>query len=98
MEGVEWDPVKARMNLRQHRVSFLEAVTVFSDPLGITIFDPEHSHEEDRYITIGASASGRILMVAHTDRAERIRIINARKLTRSERRAYEDEIQKRSGR
>ncbi|CBE68553.1 conserved protein of unknown function [Candidatus Methylomirabilis oxygeniifera] len=64
----EWDPSKARTNLRRHHVAFREAATVFRDSLAITIFDPHHSQEEDRYITIGASAGGRILMVAHTDR------------------------------
>jgi uncharacterized DUF497 family protein len=78
-------------------VSFVEAGTIFYDPLGITIFDPQHSDQEDRYITIGVSTAGRVLMVAHTDRDERIRIITARELTRRERKDYEDEIQKRNG-
>jgi uncharacterized protein len=93
----EWDPAKAAANLRKHRVSFVEASSVFLDLLGITIFDPEHSHEEDRYITVGVSAAGRVLMVAHTDRGDRIRIINARELTRRERRDYENEIKRRNG-
>jgi uncharacterized protein len=97
MVEFEWDPAKAVANVRKHRVSFDEAAGVFYDPLGITIFAPEHSHEEDRFITIGASAVGRILMVAHTDRGDRIRIINARELTRRERKEYEDEIQERNG-
>ena len=97
MVKFEWNPAKATTNLRKHRVSFVEASSVFYDPLGITIFDPEHSREEDRYITIGASAAGRVLMVAHTDREDRIRIINARELTRRERKDYEAEIQERSG-
>jgi uncharacterized protein len=97
MVKFEWDPAKATANFRQHRVSFVEAGSVFYDPLGITTFDPEHSHEEDRYITVGASSAGRILMVAHTDRKERIRIITARELTRRERKDYEDEIQRRNG-
>jgi uncharacterized protein len=91
----EWDPAKATANLRKHHVSFVEASGVFFDPLSITIYNPEHSREEDRYLTIGASASGRVLMVAHTDRGSRVRIINARELTRRERRDYEDEIQER---
>jgi hypothetical protein len=92
----EWDSAKARTNLRKHRVSFVEATSTFYDPLAITIFDPEHSRDEDRYITVGASSAGRLLMAAHTDRGGRIRIITARELTRREREAYEDEIQKRN--
>ena len=91
----EWDPAKAKMNLRKHGVAFREAATVLRDPLGITIFDPDHSDEEDRFITFGFSAAGRLLMVAHTERAERIRIISARGLTRAELEAYEQEIQRR---
>ena len=91
----EWDPAKAKMNLRKHGIAFREAATVLRDPLGITIFDPDHSDEEDRFITFGFSAAGRLLMVAHTERGERIRIISARRLTRAEREAYEEEIQRR---
>ena len=80
---------------RKHCIAFREAVTVLRDPLGITIFDPDHSNEEDRFITIGFSAAGRLLMVAHTERGERIRIISARRLIRAEREAYEREIQRR---
>jgi uncharacterized DUF497 family protein len=97
MVEFEWDSSKATSNFRKHRVSFVEAGTIFYDPLGITIFDPQHSDQEDRYITIGVSTAGRVLMVAHTDRDERIRIITARELTRRERKDYEDEIQKRNG-
>ena len=93
----EWDPLKARANLGKHRVTFQEAATVLRDPLAITIFDPDHSEEEDRYITIGASARGRLLMVAHTDRGVRTRVISARELTRAEREAYEREVQRRKG-
>ncbi len=91
----EWDPAKAKMNLRKHGVAFREAAIVLRDPLGITIFDPDHSDEEDRFITFGFSAAGRLLMVAHTERGKRIRIISARGLTRAEREAYEQEIQRR---
>ncbi len=91
----EWDPAKAKMNLRKHGVAFREATTVLRDPLGITIFDPDHSDEEDRFITFGFSAASRLLMVAHTERDERIRIISARRLTRAERETYEQEIQRR---
>ena len=86
----EWNPRKAAENLRRHKVSFNEATTVFGDSLGATVSDPDHSTEERRYITIGLSNRGRLLMVAHTESRERIRIINARTLTRSERKAYEE--------
>jgi hypothetical protein len=91
----EWDPSKAELNLKKHGVSFKEAATLFRDPLGITIFDPDHSEEEDRFITVGLSGNGRLLMVGHTDRGEKMRIINARELNRGEREAYEEEIQRR---
>jgi hypothetical protein len=92
----EWDPAKAELNLRKHGVALKEAATVFQDPFGITIFDPDHSEVEDRFITVGFSGDGRLLTVGHTDRGERIRIINARELTRAEREAYEEEIQRRN--
>ena len=91
----EWDPAKAKMHFRKHGIAFREAATVLRDPLGITIFDPDHSDEEDRFITFGFSAAVRLLMVAHTERGEEIRIISARRLTRAEREAYEQEIQRR---
>ncbi len=97
MIDFEWDPTKARTNLRKRGVSFHEAATVLRDPLGITIYDPDHSEEEDRYISIGTSGGGRLLMVSHTDRGDRVRIISARELTRAEREAYEGEIAKRKG-
>ena len=90
----EWDPKKAAKNLREHKVSFNEAATVFGDPLGTTAPDPDHSLAEDRYITVGMSNRRRLVMVAHTERGERIRIIGARELTRAEREAYEEETQK----
>ena len=91
----EWDTAKAKMNLRKHGIAFRDAATALRDPLGITIFDPDHSDEEDRFITFGFSAAGRLLMVAHAERGERIRIISARRLTRAEREEYEQEIQRR---
>ena len=91
----EWDPSKAEENVRKHCVDFRDAATIFRDPLGITIFDPHHSQDEDRYITVGRSPSGRLLIVGHTDRGERIRIISARELTSAERKAYENEIKRR---
>ena len=90
----EWDPKKAAKNFRKHRVSFNEAATVFGDPLGTTVADPDHSLAEDRYITVGMSSRRRLVMVGHTERGERIRIISARELTRAEREAYEEETQK----
>jgi len=95
--GFEWDPPKARATLRKHRVAFSEAVTVFANGLSITVYDPDHSQEEDRYLTVGVSTNGRLLMIAHTDRGGRIRIISARDLTRTERDAYETEIDRRKG-
>ncbi|HUY15503.1 MAG TPA: BrnT family toxin [Terriglobia bacterium] len=86
----EWDRRKAAENLRKHRVSFNEAATVFGDFLGATVADPDYSTDELRYITVGLSESGRLLMVAHAKLGDRIRIISARTLTRSERRAYEE--------
>lgn len=86
----EWDRGKAAGNLRKHKVSFTEAATVFGDFLGTTAPDPDHSGDEHRYITIGLSGRGRPLVVAHAERRGRIRIISARKLTRHERRVYEE--------
>jgi uncharacterized protein len=86
----DWDPNKAASNLRRHNVSFGEAATVFSDPLSTTVPDPDHSLDEDRAITVGLSHRGRLLMVAHTERGDRIRIISARELTRTERAQYEE--------
>jgi len=85
----EWNPAKAERNLRKHGISFTEAGTVFGDELSITVHDPDHSDDEDRYITIGWSHRGRLLMIAHTDRGEIIRIISARELTKTERKEYE---------
>ena len=86
----EWDPRKAAANLRKHKVSFLEAATVFGDFFSTTAADPAHSAGEHRYITVGLSNMGRLLMVAHAERGDRIRIISARSLTRREKRAYEN--------
>ena len=85
----EWDPDKAAANLRKHGVSFDEAVTILADPLSLTVPDPDHSEDEERYITVGLSFKLRLLLVAHTDREMRIRIISARELTATERTAYE---------
>ncbi|MDY0355041.1 MAG: BrnT family toxin [Sedimentisphaerales bacterium] len=92
----EWDPEKAKANLLNHRLGFAEAATVFRDPLAVTVFDPDHSDSEDRFLTIGLSDRDRAVIVAHTDRGERIRIVSARELTRGERKDYEKEIERRS--
>lgn len=84
----EWDSDKAAINAKKHRVSFEEAKTVFDDPMFITFIDEEHSIDEERYITIGLSSRGRLLMVAHTDRQDQIRIISVRKATKKEERFY----------
>ncbi len=86
----EWNPDKAKLNLEKHGVSFQEATTVFNDPLSVTFPDPDHSIGENRYLIIGLSQFGQILVVSHTDRGEKVRIISARKATRQERRFYEE--------
>jgi hypothetical protein len=86
----EWEPQKADSNVKKHGVSFQEAASALSDALSITYYDPDHSATEHRFITIGTSRSGRLLMVAHTDRGGDVRIISARKMTRRERRNYEE--------
>jgi len=86
------DPRKPRINLRKHGVSLTEAGTIFGDELAITVSDPDHSEDEDRYITIGWSDRRRLLIVSHTDRADRIRIISTRELTKAERKEYEKAI------
>ena len=85
----EWDPVKADANLSKHGVSFDEAATVLADSLSMTVSDPDHSLKEDRFITVGLSFGGRLLIVAHTERGTTIRLISARELTTAERKAYE---------
>jgi hypothetical protein len=85
----QWDPKKAKKNLQSHGVSFDEAVTVFYDPLSAIFDDPDHSLDEQRYITIGFSSQGRLLLVAHAERGENIRIISARLATAHERKKHE---------
>jgi uncharacterized DUF497 family protein len=85
----EWDREKAKKNLRKHRVSFEEAMTVFSDPLSATFDDPDHSDDEERLITIGYSSRSRLLVVSHTERGKIIRIINVRPTTAHERKKHE---------
>ena len=86
----EWDKNKAAKNVGKHRVSFDEAKSVFNDPGFITVVDEEHSINEKRYISIGLSEKGRLLILAHTDREGRIRIISARKATKREEKFYEN--------
>jgi uncharacterized DUF497 family protein len=87
---VEWDGRKAAANLRKHKISFEEAVTVFDDPLALTIADPDHSIAEHRFITMGESNRGRLLIVSHTFRGEVIRLISTRTPTAYERARYEE--------
>ncbi|MBZ5516878.1 MAG: BrnT family toxin [Acidobacteriia bacterium] len=86
----EWNAAKAAQNLRKHRVSFEEASSVFYDPLAVTGTDPDHSESEERLVTFGLSAEGRLLVVSHTERGEAIRIISARVATQIERQIYEE--------
>lgn len=86
-----WDPRKDQSNQAKHGVSFVEATTVFDDPLALTISDPDHSFGENRYLTTGYSATGSLLIVSHTEEDDdRVRIINARPVTNAERRVYEE--------
>ncbi len=86
----EWDEKKADDNLRKHGVSFDEAKTVFNDPSSVTIDDPDHSSNEQRYIDIGLSSKGRLIVVSYNERGETIRIINGREATKKEKREYEN--------
>lgn len=85
----EWDENKAATNLSKHRVSFNEAKTVFDDPLYVDFYDPDHSYDEQRYIIVGQSQKGRLLIVSYTERVNAIRLISAREVTRRERETYE---------
>ena len=85
----EWDEAKARQNLKRHGITFSEARTVFGDPFTVTIADPEHSTDEERYVDLGTSAAGRLLVAVYTERGGRIRIISCRRATRTERKVYE---------
>ena len=86
MMEFEWDDAKAESHELKHRVAFTEAMTVFADPLSVTGYDPRHADEEDRFLTMGLSVDGRLLVVSHTDRDDVIRIISAREASRRERR------------
>lgn len=86
----EWDEKKAKANLKKHRVGFDKATTVFTDPFSITIHDPDHSADEQRYLDIGSSDKGRVLVVIYIERDSNIRIVSCRKATPSERKLYEE--------
>ena len=86
----EWDPAKAAEKLAKHGVSFEEAATVFRDTFSATGLDPDHSIDEERFVIFGVSTAGRLLVVAHTERGDTIRIISARPATPGERKIYEE--------
>ena len=86
----EWNEKKAHVNLKKHGVSFEEGATIFNDPEIATIFDPDHSKDEERYISIGTSIQGNLLVIVHTECEERIRLISCRKATNTERKVYEN--------
>lgn len=95
MYHFDWDPIKARSNLADHKVSFQLATTVFRDPLAITVYDEEHSEDEERWATLGQAGNGQYLVVIHTFRQTNpndanIRLISAREATRREIRDYEE--------
>lgn len=85
----EWDRAKAEANRRKHRVSFDEAASIFFDLLSVTIADPDHSTGERRFLTMGSSSKGRLLVVAHTERGDVLRIISARPASAGERKRHE---------
>jgi uncharacterized DUF497 family protein len=84
-----WDPAKQRRNKRKHGIEFQEATTVFGDPLGVTVSDPDHSVGEARLVTVGQSSAGRLLVVCHVEQGDTICIISARKASAHERQNYE---------
>lgn len=86
----EWDGRKATANAKKHGVTFQEAASVFGDRLAATFSDPDHSGSEDRFITFGMSQTHRLLVVSHTDRENRVRIISSRLMTKEERKIYEE--------
>jgi uncharacterized DUF497 family protein len=88
---IEWDPRKAKLNLKKHGVAFEEAATALSDPIAVTGADPDHSGYEERYVTFGVSARNRLVVVSHTEEGETIRLISARKASKGERKLYEEE-------
>jgi uncharacterized DUF497 family protein len=93
----EWDQRKAATNERKHGVAFDEAATIFGDALAVLLRDPDHSLGEERYLLLGTSTRGRLLVVAYAERPPRTRLISARPATRRERKTYEEETQDRGG-
>jgi uncharacterized DUF497 family protein len=85
----EWDEAKARINEKKHGVSFAEATEVFGDEYSSCVHDPDHSYEEERYLLFGISSKGNSIVVSYTERSGTVRIISARRMTRQERKAYE---------
>jgi uncharacterized protein len=85
----EWDRDKAQANVKKHKISFDEAVTVFYDPLAATFHDPDHSYGEPRFFTVGYSSHGRLLVVCHAERRDAVRLISARRATPRERKRHE---------
>jgi uncharacterized DUF497 family protein len=81
----EWDRKKAVLNIKKHGVSFEDAATAFGDPLSVTILDPKHSDDEDRFLLLGETKDKKLVVVAHTDRKDTLRLINVRPATRQER-------------
>ncbi len=86
----DWDDNKAASNISKHGVSFEEAKTIFEDPLYVDFYDPKYSHDEDRYLIVGESKQGRLLIASYTERENFIRLISAREVTRNEREVYEE--------
>ena len=86
-----WDPAKAAANLRKHGIAVAEAATAFGDPHSLTIADPDHSEREERYLLIGITGTNKLVVVAHTEHGDTIRIISARRATRRERSTYEED-------
>ena len=86
----EWDASKAESNLRKHRVSFEEAASAFADPFSLTIADPDHSADEERWVLLGLTYLNRLVVVAHAERGDNMRLISARLATSAERRIYEE--------
>ena len=87
----EWDLEKAKANEQKHNLTFHEGATVFEDPLAKTFSDPDHSVDEERYLTFGLSRLNRLVVISHTQRAGKTRIISARLMTRRERKIYEED-------
>jgi uncharacterized protein len=92
IDGMEfdWDSKKAAANLKKHGLSFQEAATMFGDPMAYMVADPNHSEDEDRYVSIGYTETGRLVVVSHTEHEGVTRIISPRKANRKERKSHEE--------